>query len=83
MDAIPKGPNWCCTTIHFEGYPTRDPIFLYWCDGLEVVRELFGNLIFSPHMEYNPYIIMDGSEWEYGEWMSGNEAHRIKVSLLA
>ena len=83
MDAIPKGPNWCCTTIHFEGYPTRDPIFLYWCDGLEVVQELFGNPIFSPHMEYDPYIIMDGSEQEYGEWMSGNEAHQIQVSLLA
>ena len=34
-------------------------------------------------MEYDPYIIMDGSEQEYGEWMSGNEAHRIQVSLLA
>ena len=83
MDAIPKGPSWCCTKIHIEGYPTRDPIKLYWRDALEVVQELFGNPIFAQHMEYDPYIILDGPEWEYGEWMSGEEAHRIQVSLPA
>ena len=83
MDTIPRGPNWRCTVIHIEGYPTRDPIQLYWHDALEVVRELFGNPIFSQHMEYDPYIILDGQEREYSEWMSSDEAHRIQVSLLA
>jgi len=62
-------------TIHFEGYKTRDPIQLYWCNALEVMREIFGNPIFSQCMEYNPYTILDGDEQEYGEWMSGDEAH--------
>ena len=79
MDAIPKGLNWRCTTIHFEGYKTRDPIQLYWRDALEVVREIFGNPIFSQHMEYDPYTILDGDEREYGEWMPGDEAHQIQV----
>ena len=83
MNTIPRGPNWHCTVIHIKGYPTRDPIQLYWHDALEVVQELFGNPIFSQHMEYGPYIILDGQEWEYGEWMSSDEAHQIQVSLLA
>jgi len=80
LDAIPKGPTWHCTRIQTEGYKTKDPIYLFWRDALEVTREIFGNPVFGQHMEYDPYQVFKGTEREYGEWMSSDEAHRIQVS---
>ncbi|KAL4080823.1 hypothetical protein J3A83DRAFT_4424312, partial [Scleroderma citrinum] len=81
IDVIPKGPSWCCTTISYDGYLTEEPIHLYWCNALEVIQELFRNPIFSPHMEYDPYVIFNGLEWEYSEWMSSDKAHWIQDQL--
>jgi len=58
----------------------KEPVYLFWRDALEVTREIFGDPVFAQHMEYDPYKIFDGTEREYGEWMSGDEAHRIQVS---
>jgi len=80
MDAIPKGPAWHCTRIVAKGYVTKEPVYLFWHDALEVTREIFGDPVFARHMEYDPYEIFEGGEREYGEWMSGDEAHRIQVS---
>ena len=52
------------------------------CDALEVTQEIFGNPVFAQHMEYDPYQIFEGGEWEYGEWMSSDEAYHIQVSSL-
>ncbi|KAI6163167.1 hypothetical protein EDD17DRAFT_1776327 [Pisolithus thermaeus] len=81
LDVIPKGPTWRCTQICTEGYTTKEPIYLYWHDALEVVRDIFGNPFFSEHMMYDPYYIYECTEREYGEWMSGDEAHRIQNEL--
>ncbi|KIO06619.1 hypothetical protein M404DRAFT_138348 [Pisolithus tinctorius Marx 270] len=81
LDAIPKGPTWHCTKIHTEGYITKEPVYLYWRDALEVVRDIFGNPVFAKHMEYDPYQIFEGMDREYGEWMSGDEAYRIQDQL--
>ena len=82
LDAIPKGPTWHCTKIETKGYVTKEPIYLFYRDALEVTRELFGNLVFAQHMEYDPYQIFEGDEREYGEWMSGDEAYHIQVSTF-
>ncbi|KAL4066877.1 hypothetical protein J3A83DRAFT_4360150 [Scleroderma citrinum] len=50
-------------------------------DQSEVIQELFGNPIFSLHMEYDPCVIFDGLEWEYSEWMSSDKAHWIQDQL--
>ncbi|KAI6117222.1 hypothetical protein EDD16DRAFT_1693028 [Pisolithus croceorrhizus] len=81
LDVIPKGPTWQCTQICTEGYTTKEPIYLYWRDALEVVQDIFRNPFFSEHMMYNPYYIYECTEREYGEWMSGDEAHRIQNEL--
>ncbi|KAL4075089.1 hypothetical protein V8B97DRAFT_2022669 [Scleroderma yunnanense] len=47
----------------------------------KVIQELFGNPIFSLHMEYDPCVIFDGLEWEYSEWMSSDKAHWIQDQL--
>ncbi|KAI6169808.1 hypothetical protein EDD17DRAFT_1502728 [Pisolithus thermaeus] len=81
LDVIPKGPTWRCMQICTEGYTTKEPIYLYWRDALEVMWDIFGNPFFSEHMMYNPYYIYECTEHEYGEWMSGDEAHRIQNEL--
>ena len=82
LDAIPKGPTWHCTKIETEGYITKEPVYLFYRNALEVTQELFGSPVFVQHMEYDPYQIFKGNEREYGEWMSGDEAHRIQISAL-
>ena len=77
---MPKGPTWHCTKIRTEGYITKEPVYLFWRDALEVTREIFGNPVFAHHMEYHPYQVFEGTEREYSKWMSGDEAHRIQVS---
>ncbi|KAI6152665.1 hypothetical protein BKA82DRAFT_3973610 [Pisolithus tinctorius] len=81
LDTLPKGSAWQCTEICAEGYTTKEPVHLYWRDALEVMRDIFGNPAFAEHMMYDPYYIYEGTEHEYGEWMSGNEAHCIQVRV--
>ncbi|KAG2363985.1 hypothetical protein BDR07DRAFT_1566901 [Suillus spraguei] len=69
MDALPKEPKWCCTTIQTEGYITTHPVHLIWRDALEVTWHLFGNPAFANDMEYDPYEIYDNGEQEYSKWM--------------
>ncbi|KAG1802420.1 uncharacterized protein BJ212DRAFT_1226084, partial [Suillus subaureus] len=54
MGSLPTGPKWCSTTLEITGYPTVQPVQLIWCDGLEVVEDLFTNPIFTNHMTYDP-----------------------------
>ncbi|KAI5990483.1 hypothetical protein EDD15DRAFT_2170359, partial [Pisolithus albus] len=75
IDTIPKGPTWHCMKIDTTGYVMKDPVYVFWHDTLEVTWEIFGNLVFTWHMEYDPYQVYEGTEHEYGEWMSGDEAH--------
>ncbi|KAG2357812.1 hypothetical protein BDR07DRAFT_1296735, partial [Suillus spraguei] len=68
IDALPSGPEWQSMTLEFTNYTTEWPIKLIWRDGLEVIKDLFANPIFSNHMMYDPHIVMTGSECEYGEF---------------
>ncbi|KAI6105041.1 hypothetical protein EDD16DRAFT_1524393 [Pisolithus croceorrhizus] len=55
LDAIPKGPTWHCMKINTTGYVTKDPVYFFWHNALEVTWEIFGNPVFTQHMEYDPY----------------------------
>ncbi|KAG1808279.1 uncharacterized protein BJ212DRAFT_1449128 [Suillus subaureus] len=81
MDALPKGPKWCCTTIQTEGYIMTHPVHLIWYDALEVTQHIFGNPAFTNDMEFDPYKIYDNGEQEFGEWMSTLRAHDIQDQL--
>ncbi|KAG1888464.1 uncharacterized protein F5891DRAFT_1131991 [Suillus fuscotomentosus] len=82
MDALPKGPQWCCTTIETDGYVTMHLVHLIWCDTLEVMKHIFGNLIFANDMEFDPYEIFIDGEREYSEWMSSSHAHDIQACII-
>ncbi|KAG2113016.1 uncharacterized protein F5147DRAFT_744309 [Suillus discolor] len=81
IDALPSGPEWQSTTLEFTNYTTARPIELIWRDGLEVVKDLFANPIFSNHMMYDPHIVTTGSEREYGEFFTANMAFDIQNNL--
>ncbi|KAH7921465.1 hypothetical protein BV22DRAFT_1107182 [Leucogyrophana mollusca] len=81
LDILPKGPQWRSTTFQIDGYPTKHPITLIWRDALEVVRDLFGNPVFAQGMSYDPHIVFDGLEREFGEWMTGDRAWAIQNLL--
>ncbi|KAG2116454.1 uncharacterized protein F5147DRAFT_743089 [Suillus discolor] len=81
IDALPSGPEWQSTTLEFTNYTTARPIKLIWRDGLEVVKDLFANPIFSNHMMYDPHIVTTGSEREYGEFFTANMAFDIQNNL--
>ncbi|EGN98517.1 hypothetical protein SERLA73DRAFT_153550 [Serpula lacrymans var. lacrymans S7.3] len=82
MEVLPSGPEWKMQEIYAGNYKTAKPMILLYCDGLEVVKALFGNPIFTKHMMYNPRC-----EWntqglrEYGEWMPGDYAWAIQDQL--
>jgi len=59
------------------------PVFLYWCDSLELVEYLFHGLLFAHMMDLIPYWLYKTAEWlccVYTEWMLGNDAWEMQVS---
>ena len=57
---LPTGPQWQATPINLNRYePVRD-VRLIWRDGLDVVKDLFSNLIFANYMTYDPHKVMRG-----------------------
>ncbi|KAG1837488.1 hypothetical protein F4604DRAFT_1885724 [Suillus subluteus] len=82
IDVLPSGPEWQSTTFEFINYKTARPMELIWRDGLEVIKDLFANPIFSNHMMYDPHLIMTGSEREYGEFFTSEMAFNIQVRLF-
>ncbi|KAG1804964.1 uncharacterized protein HD556DRAFT_1283310 [Suillus plorans] len=81
IDVLPSGPQWQSTTFEFIDYTTARPMELIWRDGLEVVKDLFANPIFSNHMMYDPHLVMTGSEREYGEFFTSERAFTIQNDL--
>ncbi|KAG1797206.1 uncharacterized protein BJ212DRAFT_1450508 [Suillus subaureus] len=81
MGSLPTGPKWCSMTLEITGYPTVQPVQLIWCDGLEVVEDLFANPIFTNHMTYDPHIVVNGDEHEYSEYFMARQAFEIQDQL--
>lgn len=82
FENLPKGPQWKQDKIDTFGYPTTKPVHLYWRDGFEVAKWIFGNPVFANHMAYDPVrITLDeqGREREYTEYMTGEHAWKVQV----
>lgn len=84
IESLPDVPRWRCTEIKVGPYKTKEPLFLYWRDGLEVVKNLFSNPTFASCMDYAPYREFeqgeDGQQQRvYGEFMSADRAWEIQV----
>ncbi|KAL4062533.1 hypothetical protein J3A83DRAFT_4194562 [Scleroderma citrinum] len=57
VDTLPSGVKWQSTVLEVEGYPTSNPICLFWHDGVEVIASLFGDPIFGPNMMFDPVAV--------------------------
>ncbi|KAI6020817.1 hypothetical protein BKA83DRAFT_4464486 [Pisolithus microcarpus] len=82
MDTLPSGPGWKVMELEVDGYNTEKKIELIFRDGLEVVESLFGNPIFSQNMSFNPLLLWNNVEWEYGEWFTADEASHIQGATI-
>ncbi|KIJ64110.1 hypothetical protein HYDPIDRAFT_91168 [Hydnomerulius pinastri MD-312] len=79
MDALPHGVCWTSTEITLDGYRSVDPIHLIYRNGLDEVMSMFCNPIFANHMMYDPHIIYNGAEREFGEFFTGQYAFVLQV----
>ncbi|KAI6022479.1 hypothetical protein BKA83DRAFT_4054337, partial [Pisolithus microcarpus] len=66
IESLPEVPRWRFQEIKVGSYQTKDPIILYWRDGLEVVEHLFRNPVFAHCMDMDPY-------QEFEETLNGME----------
>ena len=66
--------------INVLGYETTEDARLIWHDGLEVVKDLFSNLMFAKYMTYSPHEVRCGEERKYSEFFTGTCAFAIQVS---
>lgn len=84
VEKLPDVPRWRHQTITIPGYTTRDPMVLYWRDGLEVIRSLVSNPVFANAIEYTPYRLVEevSGDRAYGEFMSADYAWEYAVSNL-
>ncbi|KAI6002200.1 hypothetical protein F5J12DRAFT_723281 [Pisolithus orientalis] len=85
IESLPEVPCWCFQEIKVGSYQMKDPLVLYWHDGLEVVEHLFCNLVFTNCMDMSPYQefeeMLNGTEHVYGKFMSADWAWEIQDSL--
>ena len=83
IENLPSPPCWKEVEVSVEGGATKDPLTLYYRDGLECFRFLFGNPLFVDYMEYIPrreFTTGEKPERLYNEIMTGNRAWSLQVS---
>ena len=68
--------------IEIEGGVTKDPLTLYYRDGLDCFKFLLANPLFAEYMDFSPrheYVGEDKSERLYNEMMTGDLAWNLQV----
>jgi hypothetical protein len=86
MEMLPSVPDWKSKKISLMGYPTSEPMYLFYRDALDCVEYLFGNPLFSNHMDFCPVRLYQDAEQTirvYSEWMSGNAAWEMQVCFIS
>ena len=79
---LPEVPEWKSKRISLMGYPTSEPMHLFYRDALDCVEYLLGNPLFANHMDFCPVRLYKDAEKTirvYREWMSGNVAWEMQV----
>ena len=82
MEMLPKVPDWKPKKITLMGYPTSEPMHLFYRDTLDCIEYIFGNPLFANHMDFCPVRLYQDAEQTirvYGEWMTGNTAWEMQV----
>ena len=85
IENLPSPPRWKEVEVSIEGGTTRDPLTLYYRDGLECFKFLFGDPLFQDHMEYVPrceFTAGEKPERLFNEIMTGDRAWALQVSSV-
>ena len=85
IENLPSPPRWKEVEVSIEGGITKDSPTLYYRDGLDCFKFLFGNPLFLDHMEYVPrreYTTGEKVERLYNEMMTGDRAWDLQVSTI-
>lgn len=86
IERLPSPPRWKEAEVEVQGGSTKKPLTLFYRDGLECFKFLFGNPLFRDHMDYAPrreYSTNDGRERLYNEIMTGDLAWSLQVRNLS
>ena len=84
VELLPGGPCWKSKTIIMPGGATKTPLVLYYRDGLEVFRHIFGNPEFKNSMSFIPQKIYSNHNKEiriYTEMFTGDWAWEAQVNM--
>ena len=71
--------------IEIEGGDTKDPLTLYYRDGLDCFKFLLANPLLAEYVDFSPrheYVGEDKSERLYNEMMTGDRAWTLQVYLF-
>ena len=85
IELLPGPPHWRETDVVVRGGVTKKPLTLYYRDGLECFRFLFGNPLFLNHMDFIPhreYTSNDKMERLYNDIMTGDNVWKLQVRSL-
>ena len=85
IEILPSPPRWKEIDVDVEGGTTKEQLMLYYRDGLECFKFLFGNPLFLNHMEYIPrreYVTEERLERLYNEMMTGDRARNLQVPVI-
>jgi hypothetical protein len=84
IEELPHVPSWSYQDITIPNFRTKDPMTLYWRDGLEVVKYLFANPVFATCIETNAYRLLDVETGlpVFGEFMSAEYAWAYQVRII-
>ncbi|KAI0058308.1 hypothetical protein BV25DRAFT_1763953, partial [Artomyces pyxidatus] len=66
-----------------DGYPTKRPMKLFYCDSLKCLEFLFSNPVFDGHIDFQPtrlYTTAGHLVRKYSEWMTGDSAWKTQMS---
>ena len=82
---LPATVPWKQAEVQVRGGVTTESMTLYFRDALECFKSLFGNPLFSGHMDFVPrceYADEEKTERLYNEIMTGDRAWALQVSIL-
>ena len=71
VELLPSRPCWHVVELK-PSHPTKQCVYLYWCDSLECITWLLHNALFCSHLNWTPQCI-------YTEWMTGDKVWNMQV----
>ncbi len=87
LESLPSGPRWKYQTMALPGFQTKEPIVLYYREGIEAVERLYSNPIFTSCMDISLYHLYTHPnklphQRVFGEFMSADFAWNYQLRLL-